>query len=433
MLTRAQELYNSKKCDAKEAIKLIKDGDSICVPLGVGEPPTILTALSEQRRDYHNVKVRQPFPIRKYDYFDPETADNIRHVSFFLSGTSRPGAKEGWVDVVPINFHGIPKLIEDGYVAADVAITMVSPMDQYGYFSVSLSPDYTMAAIAKAREVIVEVNPNVPYAYGNNKVHISQISALVESQDPISIINLPTIGPVHRSIAEYVAEFIKDGDTLQIGLGAIPDSVLMLLENKQDLGMHTELVTDALMFLIERGTITNRKKNYMPGKMVATISLGSPKLYKFMDHNPMLEMHPVSFTNDPAIAGLNDNLIAINGSLEVDFLGQCNSESIGPIPFSASGGQADFASAACRSKGGKSFIVLPSTAKNGTISRIVPTLAPGAAVSTSKNDVNYVVTEFGVAQLRGKTIRQRAQELIAIAHPNFRAELTQAARKMNIM
>jgi len=433
VITRVQELYNSKKRDAKEAIKIIKDGDNICVPLGVGEPPTILTALSEQRRDFHNVKVRQPFPLRKYGYFDPETVENIQHVSWFLSSTSRQGAKEGWIDVVPSSFFGIPKLISDGYVACDVAITMASPMDKHGYLSISLSPDYTMAAITKARDVIVEVNPNVPFAFGDNKVHISQISALVESQDPITVIPLPTIGPVHKAIAEYVAEFIKDGSTLQIGLGAIPDAVLMLLEDKQDLGMHTELVTDALMHLYEKGVLTNRKKNFMPGKMVATISLGSKKLYEFMDRNPMLEMHPVSFTNDPSVAGKNDNLIAVNGSLEIDFLGQCNSESIGPVPFSATGGQQDFSHAALNSKGGKSFVVLPSTARDGKISRIVPTLTAGSAVTTSKNNVNYVVTEYGVAQLRGKTIRQRAQELIAIAHPDFRPELKEAARKMNIM
>lgn len=426
-----QELYNNKKREAKEAIKLIKDGDSISVPLGVGEPPTILSALSEHRREYHDVKVMQLLPCRKYSYFDPETAEHVRHVAYFLSGTSRKGAKEGWIDVIPTNFYGIPKLIEDGYVKADVAVTMVSRMDKQGFFSVSLATDYTMAAIANAREVIVEVNPNVPYAYGNNKVHISQVSALVESQDPIFVIGLPTIGPVHKAIAENVAPLIKDGSTLQIGLGAIPDAVIMQLQNKHDLGIHTELVTDALLYLYETGAITCQKKNYLSGKIIATVALGSQKLYDFMDHNPMLEMHPVNFTNDPALAGLNNNLVCVNGSLEVDFSGQCNSESIGPVPFSGTGGQGDFAQAASRSKGGKSIIVLPSTAANGTISRIVPTLTPGSVVSTTKNDVNYVVTEYGVAQLRGKSLRQRMEELIAIAHPDFRGDLRKAARRMN--
>ncbi|MCO5387909.1 MAG: hypothetical protein NHB14_21335 [Desulfosporosinus sp.] len=260
-MNRIQELYNSKKRDAYEAIKLIKDGDWICLPLGIGEPPTVLTALSEQRRNYHDVKVMQMFAQRKYGYYDPETAENVRHVALFVGGASRKGAEEGWADVIPNNFYSVPKLIRDDHIKVDVAASMVSPMDSFGYFSLGVGADYSMAAISKAREVIVEVSTEVPYVYGNNKVHISQVSAVVESQFPLFEIPIArTITPVEKAIGEYVAEFIKDGDTLQIGLGSIPDVVITQLQNRHDLGIHTEVMTDCILNLFNAGAITGRKK-----------------------------------------------------------------------------------------------------------------------------------------------------------------------------
>jgi acyl-CoA hydrolase len=238
---------------------------------------------------------------------------------------------------------------------------------------------------------------------------------------------------VQEAIGKQVADLIDDGSTLQIGYGGIPDAVVMQLTHKRDLGIHTEMIGDGILKLIECGAVTNRRKNYLPGKTIATFALGSNKLYRFMDRNPGLEMHPVDFTNDPALAGRNDNLIAINATLQIDLLGQCGSESLGHAPYSGTGGQSDFVRAANRSRGGKAFIVVPSTAKGDTISRIVPSLSPGTHVSTSKNDINYVVTEFGVAQLRGKSAKQRAQELIAIAHPDFRAELTAQAKSAKLL
>jgi len=407
-------------------MKQIRNGDFIIVPTGVGEPPQLLTALSEQRTSFHDVKVAQILALRKYGYFDPETTAHVRHVAFFYGPASRPGGQAGWVDFIPNYFGEIPRLIEQGNIAADVVLSMASPMDEHGYFALSLGTDYTMAAVAKARSIVLEVNPNVPFAHGECHVHISQVSALVESNAPLLEVGLPVIGPVQAAIGKYVAEMIPDGATLQIGYGAIPDAVVIQLTEKQDLGVHTEMIGDGILSLVEAGAVTNRKKNFHPGKMMATFALGSQKLYRFMHHNPMLEMHPVNTTNDPTIAGLNDNLMTINASLQIDLLGQCGSESLAMVPYSGTGGQADFVRAANLSRGGKSFIVLPSTAKNDTISRIVPALSGGTHVSTSKNDVNYVVTEFGVAQLRGKSYRQRAEELIAIAHPNFRAELRAA-------
>ncbi len=432
-MSNPQDLYRQKLTSPAEAMRLVRNGDSIIVPTGVGEAPALLTALSEQRRDFQDVKVSQILAMRKYGYLDPETVANVRHVALFFGGATRAGGQAGWVDFIPNYFSEIPVQIEREQIPAQVVFSMASPMDDEGYLALSLGADYTMAAIAKARAVVLEVNPNVPFAFGDCRVHISQVTALVESDEPVMEVGLPTIGPVQIAIAQHVADMIDDGSTLQIGYGGIPDAVVMQLTHKHDLGIHTEMIGDGILSLVECGAVTNRRKNYLPGKMVATFALGSAKLYRFMHRNPMLEMHPSNFTNDPVLAGMNDNLVAINATLQIDLLGQCGSESLGHVPFSGTGGQSDFVRAANRSRGGKAFIVLPSTAKNDTISRIVPVLAPGTHVSTSKNDVNYVVTEFGVAQLRGKSAGQRARELIGIAHPAFRAELTAQARQMNVM
>jgi acyl-CoA hydrolase len=428
-MNNVREIYQSKLGSAGDAIKHVVDGDTIIVPTGVGEPPQLLTALSEQRTRFHNVKVAQILALRKYGYFDPETVRHVRHVSLFYGPASRPGGQAGWIDFVPNYFSEIPQLIEQNNFPADVVFSMASPMDEHGYFALSLGTDYTMAAVAKARAIVLEVNGNVPFTHGQCHVHVSQISALIESSDPLFEVGMPVINPVQAAIGKYVGEMIADGATLQIGFGAIPDAVVIQLAEKHDLGVHTEMIGDGILALIESGAVTNRKKNLHTGKMLATFALGSQKLYRFMHQNPMLEMHPVNYTNDPAIAGLNDNLMTINATLQIDLLGQCGSESLGSSPYSGTGGQSDFVRAANRSKGGKSFIVLPSTAKNDTISRIVPTLADGTHVSTSKNDINYVVTEYGVAQLRGKSYRQRAEELISIAHPDFRTELRAALNR----
>jgi acyl-CoA hydrolase len=427
------DLYKSKRRSAADAVALVRDGDAIVVPTGVGEPPALLTALSDRRLELHDVKVQQILAVRKYAYIDPATVDHVRHVAFFYGGASRAGGQAGWIDFIPSCFSEMPGLIERGLIAADVVLTMASTMDADGYFALSLGADYTMAAIAKARAVVLEVNPNVPYAFGNCHVHISQVAALVESSEPVFEVGLPKIGPVQEAIGKFVAERIDDGSTLQIGYGGIPDAVVMQLTGKHDLGIHTEMIGDGILTLVESGAVTNRRKNYLPGKMVATFALGSSKLYHFMDRNPSLEIHPVDYTNDPALAGLNDKLVAINATLQIDLLGQCGSESLGATPYSGTGGQTDFVRAANRSRGGKAFIVLPSTAKDDAISRIVPTLTPGTHVTTGKNDVDLVVTEYGVAQLRGKSAKQRAAALIAIAHPAFRAELTEAAQRMRVL
>lgn len=428
-----ETLYRQKRQSALDAVRVVRNGDTIVVPTAAAEPPMLLEALSEQRREFEGVAISQILTVRKYGFLDPETAHHVRHVAYFVGGSARPGAQAGWVDYIPSYFSEMPMLYERGHMPADVVFTLASPMDEYGYFSLGLAADYTMAAIKKARAVVLEVNPNVPYAHGNCHIHISQVAALVESEAPVAEVGLPTIGPVQQAIGKYVADMIEDGSTLQIGYGAIPDAVVMQLTDKKDLGVHTEMIGDGILTLVENGVVTNRRKNFLPGKMIATFALGSKKLYRFLHRNPAFEMHPVDFTNDPYLAGRNDKLIAINATMQIDFIGQCGSESQGYKPYSGTGGQADFVRAANRSRGGKAFIVLPSTAKGDTISRIAPVLNPGTHVTTGKNDVDYVVTEYGVAQLRGKSAQQRTKALIAIAHPKFRDELSEAARQMHLL
>jgi acyl-CoA hydrolase len=427
------QTYQSKRMSADDAVRLVRNGDTVVVPTGCAEPGRLLTSLSAQRRDFRGVRVAQILPLKKFDYFDPETAENIRHVAYFFGGPSRPAGQAGWADYVPAYFSELPALIKAGLTPVDVVFSLASPMDENGYFSLGLAADYTMAAVSKARAIVLEVNPNVPYSFGDCRVHISQVGALVESEDEIAAVGLPAIGPVQEAIGKHVAEMIPDGATLQIGYGGIPDAVVMQLTHKRDLGIHTEMIGDGIMSLVEAGVVTCRKNTSHPGKMFATFALGSKKLYQFMNRNPMFEMHPVDITNDPYLAAQNDDLISINATMQVDLIGQCGSETLGHAPVSGTGGQTDFARAANRSRGGKSFIVMPSTAKDDTISRIVPALTLGTHVSTSKNDVNYVVTEYGVAQLRGKSAFQRVQALINIAHPKFRDELREAARKIHLM
>lgn len=428
-----QSLYEQKRMSPADAVGLVHNGDAVIVPTGVGEPPTLLHALSERRHELRNVAVSQILPLRKFAYIDPDVRTNIRHDAYFFGGATRAGGQAGWVDFVPAYFSELPMLIDRGLSPADVVLSMASPMDEHGYFALSLAPDYTMAAVRKARVILLEVNPNVPFANGDCHVHISQVSGLVESSEELFEVGLPAIGQIQEAIGKHVADLIEDGSTLQIGYGGIPDAVVMQLQHKRDLGIHTEMVGDGILSLIESGAVTNRRKTFMPGKMVATFALGSRKLYRFLHRNPMLEMHPVDFTNDPYIAARNDKLCAINATLQIDLLGQCGSESLGHTPYSGTGGQVDFVRAANRSKDGKAFIVLPSTAKNDTVSRIAPVLSPGTHVTTSKNDINYVVTEYGVAQLRGKSAKQRAEALIGIAHPDFRSELREAAKRMNLL
>jgi acyl-CoA hydrolase len=429
---RVQTMYGERRLEPADAARVVRDGETVVVPIGAGEPPALLRALAERRRDLRGVTVFQLLPLRQTDYFDPDTIEHVRHCSAFLGGPNRRGVNEGWADYYPAHFSEIPGLIRAGLLSSHVVFAQASAMDEHGFFALGLSADYTMAAIAQARAVVLEVNARVPFCFGDCHVHVSQVAALVESDDPLVELAHATIGPVEQAIGGFVAELIPDGATLQIGIGGIPDAVVQQLANKNDLGVHSEMFGDGILALLEAGVVTNQRKNIHRGKILATFALGSHRLYEYMHRNPALEMHPVDMTNDPFLAGQNDNLHSINATMQVDLIGQCGSESLGYRPYSGTGGQVDFVRAANRSKGGKAIIVVPSTARKGTISCIAPVLSPGTHVTTGKNDVNYVVTEYGVAQLRGRTARERARALIGIAHPDFRAELTEAAARMRL-
>ncbi len=424
-----EDQYQQKLCTPAEAAAIVNSGDHLCFPICAGEPTLFVQALADRKSELKGVVVNQQHHLNPA-YLNPESIEHIRVNSWFTSHVSRKAVQSGWADFVPNYFHEVPKLLRE-YWPIDVAGTVVSPMDEHGYFTCSLSVAYTMEAIKKARKVVVQVNPNAPRTHGNCHIHISQVDCIIECNDPIIELKIPPITAVEEAIGNHIAELIEDGSTLQLGIGGIPNAVCKALIGKKDLGIHTEMITDGMVDLMLSGAVNNSRKSTHRGKTIGTFALGTKRLYDFMNENPMIEMHPVDYTNDPYNIGKNEKVVSINATIEVDLLGQCCSESLGHVQWSGTGGQADFVRGANISSGGRSFITTASTAKNGTVSSIVPTLKPGAAVTTGKNDVDYVVTEFGVAKLRGQTARQRAMNLINIAHPDFREELLAEARRMN--
>lgn len=423
-----QDMYQRKKVSAKEAVSVIESGDDIWLPVGAAGPQLLPEALVKRRHDLHEVCVNQLLPL-KAAYIEQDYLPHIRHYSWFCSGESRQAVNEGWGEFIPNYFHEIPKLLKQ-YRKANVVMTTVSPMDKHGWFSLGISVDYTKAAIDKAEKILVEVNPNCPRTLGNCFIHISQVTHVVECDQPLPELLIPPVTEVEQTIGSYVAELIEDGSTLQVGVGGIPNAVTRALRDKNNLGIHTEMITDGMVDLVESGAVNNSNKWLHPGKMIGTFAMGTARLYHFLDDNPMVEMHPVDYTNNPCTIGQNSKMVSINSSIEIDLTGQACSESMGCRQWSGTGGQADFFRGCNMSAEGKGFITLASTAKGGTVSRIVPRLSRGAVVTTSRNDVDHVVTEYGVAKLRGKTNRERARELIRIAHPDFRPELEEAARRL---
>ena len=419
-----QKTYKKKIVSVEEAATKIESNKRVVLGHACGEPQLIINEMVKNKDNYKNVEIVHMVAMGKGEYTKPEMAGHFLHNAIFVGGTTRNAVAEGRADFTPCFFSEVPRLFRDGYMPVDVALVQLTPPDEHGYCSTGVSCDYTKPAIDSAKIVIAEINDQLPRTFGEAFVHISQVDWAVECSYPIVELQPPKIGDVEKAIGEHCASLIDDGATLQLGIGAIPDAVLLFLKHKKDLGIHSEMFSDGVVELVEAGVITNKKKTLLPGKMVATFLMGTKRLYDFVDNNPMVAMHPVDFVNNPYIAAQNDNLISINSTIEVDLMGQAASETIGLKQFSGTGGQVDFVRAACYSKGGKSIIAMPSTAAKGTQSRIVPFLKEGAAVTTSRNDIDYVVTEYGIAQLKGRTLRQRAKELIAIAHPDFKAELT---------
>jgi 4-hydroxybutyrate CoA-transferase len=355
-------------------------------------------------------------------------AKSFRHNGFFLGKSTRQAVEDGRGDFTPCFFHEIPRLFKQRIMPVDVALIQVTPPDADGFCSYGVSADYTQAAAENAAIVIAQMNPRLPRT-GGSKISLDALTYIVETDEPILELPAPKIGEVERRIGEHVASLIPDGATLQLGIGAIPDAVLLFLTEKKDLGIHSEMFSDGVVHLVELGVINNKKKTINRDKFVATFLMGSRKLYDFVDNNPAVEMAPVDYVNDPYVIGRHDNMISINSALQVDLFGQVNAEMIGPRQFSGIGGQVDFVRGASRSNGGKSIIAMPSTAARGTVSRICVALDGGAAVTTSRTDIHYVVTEYGIADLRGKTLKQRADALIGIAHPDFRGTLRSAIAK----
>jgi acyl-CoA hydrolase len=356
-------------------------------------------------------------------------AGHFRHNAMFIGPNVRQAINDGRADYTPIYLSEIEELFESGIMPIDVALLQLSPPDPHGFCSFGVGVDTTLTAARCARYVVAQINDQMPRTYGDSFIHVTELDAIVDSCRPLCAMRQPEITDMHRAIARNVADLIEDGAVLQTGIGGIPDAVLPFLMDRKDLAVHSELVSNGVIPLIEAGVITGGRKNFKPRKIILGFAIGTKRLFDFLDNNPIFEFHPTAYTNNPELIARNDNMVAINSALEIDLTGQVCSDSIGSQFYSGIGGQVDFLRGAARSKGGKSIIAISSTAKDGTISRIVPMLSPGAGVVTSRGLIRYVVTEYGVAYLHGKTIRQRAQALIDIAHPKFREELYQFCEK----
>ena len=410
---------------AEAVLDHVGPGTNVIVPLANGEPVTIIDALDAASDDLVDVRVHQMHALRDHPYLHRPDRGRLDHVSYFLSHVTRPAFHAGTVDFVPGNFSEMPLLLRRLHGPV-LAVACVSPPDAHGYFTLGTNADYT-ASLVGTVPFFVEVNPRMPRTNGRNQIHASQIVGWCEADYPL--IDMPAAEPsdVERRIGEFVAERIPNGATLQAGIGATPTAVLRLLSNHRELGVHTEVMTDPMIDLIESGVVTGVHKVRVPSKVVTTFALGTRRLYDFLDEHLAVDLLPVDWVNDPRVIAQQPKMVSINATTEVDFLGQCASETVGGRYWSGSGGQADFARGALYSQGGQGFVVLPSTAKGGTVSRIVGQLAPGSVVTTMKNTVDKVVTEYGVAELRGRSIRERARALVAVAHPDFRDELERQA------
>ena len=421
--------YKEKLMTADDALLCVKSGNRVYIQPGCAEPETLVEALMQRGPEVHNVEIVHMMTMGCAPYVGPEMAGHFRHNAMFIGPNVRDAINDGRADYTPIYLSEIESLLESGAMPIDVALIEVSPPDSHGFCSFGVGVDTTLTASRVARHVVAQINDQMPRTYGDSFIHVSDIDSFVESSRPLCALKKPVLTDLHKAIARNVAGLIDDGAVLQTGIGGIPDAVLPLLSDRKDLAVHSELVSDGVIPLIEAGVITGARKNFKPRKIILGFALGTKDLFSFVDNNPIFEFHPTAYTNDPLLIARNDNMVAINSALEIDLTGQVCSDSIGNQFYSGIGGQVDFLRGASRSRGGKPIIAISSTAKNGTISRIAPMLSPGAGVVTSRGLIRYVVTEYGVAYLHGKTIRERAKSLIEIAHPKFRQELYEYCEK----
>ncbi len=417
---------------AAEAVAKIQSGDRVFVGSGAAEPERLVEAMTARHGEFEGVEVYSILTLGSAPYVAPQYANSFRHVAFFIGHNTREAVQAGRADFMPIFLSEIPALFRNR-VPIDWALVQLSPPDKHGYCTVGVAADVVVAAIRNAKHIIAEINSNMPRTWGDTLVHVSELSAAVEVDTPIPELAVDPIDEIAATIGAHVASLVNDRDCLQLGIGAIPNAVLAALRGHRRLGVHTEMLSDGIVDLVEAGVIDCAAKNYRPRKAICSFVMGSRRLYDFVDDNPFVESYGNDFTNDPFIIARNDNMVAINSAIQIDLSGQVCADSMGVKPFSGIGGQVDFIRGAARSKGGRAVIALPSTAKRGQLSRIVSTLKPGAGVVTSRGDVRFVVTEHGVADLYAKPISQRAASLIAIADPRFREQLTQEAKQLGLM
>lgn len=426
--------YNSKVVTSDEAAKAINSGDNIVVQPGCAVPMELVRAMVRRKDELHDIKLYHILTVGAVPYLQPGMEEHFRHVAFFIGSNARQAVNDGRADFMPIFLSEVPLLFKRDVIKPDVALINVSPPDEHGFCSYGVDVGTIKTPAEKSKTIIAQINRNQPRALGDCFIHINKINYIVEYDEPLQ--ELPQVDPdvteetkaIYNKIGENIADLIEDGSTLQMGIGAIPDSVLKFLKNKKDLGIHTEMFSDGMIELVEEGIVNNEKKTLHPGKIVAGFVLGTKKSFSFIDNNPIAEFHPQEYVNDPFVIAKNIKMVAINSAIEVDITGQVCADSIGTRLFSGFGGQVDFMRGASRSEGGKPIIALPSTTKDYKISRIVPSLKPGAGVVTSRGDVHYVVTEYGVAHLYGKSIRERIKALINITHPDFREDLCRFAK-----
>jgi 4-hydroxybutyrate CoA-transferase len=418
-----REEYQRKTVGPTEAMQCIQSDMRVYIHPGCAEPETLVEAMMERAPFVKNVEIVHLLTTGRADYIAPHVEGHFRHNAMFIGGNVRQAVNEGRADYTPVFLSQVENLFESGQMPIDVALIQVSPPDAHGFCSFGVGVDATLTAARCAKIVIAQVNDQMPRTFGDCFIHVKDIDAVVKVSRPLCELKPIEITEIHHAIGRNVASLIEDGATLQLGIGGIPDAVLLELTQHRDLGVQTEMLSDSVIPLIEAGRINGSRKTIHRGKIILAFVLGSKKLFDYVDNNPLFEFHPNKYTNDPWVISQNDKMVAVNSALQVDITGQVCADSIGTYFYSGIGGQVDFIRGASHSKGGKPIIAIPSTAKNGTISRIAPMLDPGAGVVTSRGTVHYVVTEYGVAYLHGRTIRQRAESLIEIAHPKFRDEL----------
>ncbi len=425
-----KEIYRRKITDVDTALSSILSGNRLYFGGGAGVPVELTKGLARRAQSLRGVEITHILTFAPAPYVAPEFEQNFRVNALFIGHNVRRAVQEGRADFTPVFLSEIPRLFTEGHLPLDFALISVTPPDEHGFCSYGVEVGTTKPAAESANRIIAEVNPRMPRTLGDSFIHVSRLHTIVEVDYPLPEAPQGGSSEEHLHVGSHIAELIPDGATLQMGIGSIPDAVLKNLTSHRDLGIHTELFSDGIIDMVEAGIITCARKNFHPGKIVAGFLFGSQRLYDFVHNNPLIELHPTDYVNDPFNIAQNDKMVAINSALQVDLTGQVCADSIGPKFYSGVGGQLDFIRGAARSKGGVPIVAFQSTAKDGAISRIVPMLTEGAGVVTTRNDVHYVVSEFGVASLYGKTVRQRAQELIRIAHPKFRDELAFSAREL---